>query len=307
MIYFVFLILGVQFSDATKRVSMVHDNNPYFERQVEHHCTALKRELAVPSSMKNHYKSFGHWWQSYWEPTWSCPLEERVQKTGGDGGKWVCDVHSIPRKDCLVYSFGSNGDYSFEHGIIGRRECEIHTFDPFNSGGGSHIQHITVHSYGLGNRSYTTEVLPKFGKSVELKSLTDIVKELGHSGRTIDILKVDVDGSELNIFDSEESWKLFESADLKFNQLLIELHFQVVSPDTFAFRDKNNAKTAPVGGPVLDNMLRTISSKGFAMFHKEVNLIGSPPNDACEFGFVWVGNVCEAGGKGQARSIRRLR
>ena len=48
----------------------------------------------------------------------------------GDGGKWVCDPHRITeQKDCLVYSVGSNNDFSFEMAVLKDigPHCEIHT------------------------------------------------------------------------------------------------------------------------------------------------------------------------------------
>eukprot|EP00966_Prymnesium_polylepis_P257065 5938216-Prymnesium_polylepis.1 len=37
----------------------------------------------------------------------------------------------IPRKNCLIYSFGSKGEDSWERAMFERRpECQIHIFDP---------------------------------------------------------------------------------------------------------------------------------------------------------------------------------
>ena len=37
----------------------------------------------------------------------------------GDGGKWVCGLRTLlQRKECVIYSFGSNGEASFEKGIL---------------------------------------------------------------------------------------------------------------------------------------------------------------------------------------------
>jgi hypothetical protein len=51
----------------------------------------------------------------------------------GDGGKWVCypnklggGVEQKPSPSCIVYSFGSNGDFSFETSIFQQNsECEV--------------------------------------------------------------------------------------------------------------------------------------------------------------------------------------
>lgn len=48
----------------------------------------------------------------------------------GDGGKHTCRRDPGPGP-CLVYSVGSNNDFSFEIGVHERYpDCEIHTFDP---------------------------------------------------------------------------------------------------------------------------------------------------------------------------------
>ena len=55
-----------------------------------------------------------------------------------------------------------------------------------------------------------------------LKSIEQIVKELGHEGREIDILKIDIEGSEYSAMPP-----LFESirkGTIKVNQIQIELH-----------------------------------------------------------------------------------
>lgn len=49
-----------------------------------------------------------------------------------------------------------------------------------------------------------------------MKRLTDIVQELGHSH--IDILKIDIEGSEYKILDS------ILSAPVQIDQILIEIH-----------------------------------------------------------------------------------
>ncbi|CAF4603523.1 unnamed protein product, partial [Rotaria sp. Silwood2] len=70
--------------------------------------------------------------QNNWEPTIQCEFERRVGNSG-DGGKWACDIHrfgSMNTTNILVYSLGSNGDFSFEQAI--KRlfpNAEIHTFD----------------------------------------------------------------------------------------------------------------------------------------------------------------------------------
>ncbi|CAF1149179.1 unnamed protein product, partial [Didymodactylos carnosus] len=126
--------------------------------------------------------------QNNWEPNFSCEFERRLGNIG-DGGKWVCDVHHIQSKPtCLIYSFGSNGDFSFENAIKSvLPKCEIHTFD-------MGVYHCppnvcTFHQAKLGD-----------GLDGTTKSLEMIINQLNHTQREIDILKVDIEGAEFSLF-----------------------------------------------------------------------------------------------------------
>ena len=70
----------------------------------------------------------------YFMPVYNgCPAKEKlgVVPRLGDNGKWTCGVQSLlQREGCVVYSFGSNGDTSFEEDVLRKTVCEVHTFDP---------------------------------------------------------------------------------------------------------------------------------------------------------------------------------
>lgn len=275
--------------------------------RVERHCRELQKELAVPTSSKGvEAGKLWLWWTNHWEPSWGCPLEERVMHTGsqypplqtsGDGGKWVCDVSLIPSpsrgsEPCLVYSFGSHGHYEFEMGIYERIGCEIHTFDPFTLGVAPPIESIHTHPWGLAMSDYETPPLPWWNNEQKvMRSLESIVNSLGHKHKEIDILKVDIDGVEFGIFDNPKFWAVMRSNEIVFKQLLIEIHFEGISTDRFTpdFLTAHNEKKGLNTGESIDQMLRVITSNGYAMFHKEVNLAA---NDACEYSFVKLDISC---------------
>lgn len=128
-----------------------------------------------------------------------------------------CDPHRIHEisktKKCVVYSLGSNNDFTFERSILERLPlCEIHTFD--------HTivlkkerkpEEVHFHSWGIGSED-----------SGKFKTLNTIRRVLGHDNdeTSIEILKMDIEGSE---------WKTIipalENNQLGWaRQLLIELH-----------------------------------------------------------------------------------
>lgn len=74
-------------------------------------------------------KKPGNFYQNNYEPDFVCQHEKRIGRLG-DGGKWICDPHRITdQEDCLVYSVGSNNDFSFEQSVLDKigHHCEIHT------------------------------------------------------------------------------------------------------------------------------------------------------------------------------------
>jgi len=107
---------------------------------------------------------------------------------------------------CVVYSFGSNGEYFFEADILLQNpSCEIHIFDPtsgnpppswegkyhFHRSGLCVGDNVTTFTLNEGN------VLTKGGEKATTypcRSLGMHMKELGHD--SIDIFKADVEGME---------------------------------------------------------------------------------------------------------------
>lgn len=177
-----------------------------------------------------------------YEPEATCFSEERFGglsserfKAFGDGPKFVCGVDVVAAKakaaeesksdGCLVYSIGSNNDIRFEkatHTFM--NGCEIHTFDPtldenpFIGG-----EYATFHPWGLGTDG------GKEGKTMHnrnnkgaRKSFATVLNNLGHTGRTIDVLKIDCQGCEYAAM--PPLFDMIAEGKVKVDQILIELH-----------------------------------------------------------------------------------
>ncbi len=47
-----------------------------------------------------------------------------IQHGHGDNGKWVCGLRTLLRRSaCVVYSFGSTGETSFEQDVLRATKC----------------------------------------------------------------------------------------------------------------------------------------------------------------------------------------
>ncbi|KAL7547504.1 hypothetical protein ACHAWF_010794 [Thalassiosira exigua] len=198
------------------------------------------------------------WFQNHYEPEFSCRHERRIGSLG-DGGKWVCDPHRLRDKDdCLVYSVGSNNDFSFEAGIRegAGANCEIHTFDPANYKTKALENGVHYHMWGIDGVARTDERGRKF------KTLRQTVEELGHLNRTIDVFKIDCEGCELSSFGT---WVNEEEIGVRLQQVLVEVHGVRVKKDDGTTQEK-------VHQPQTNYFFEGMHENGYVIFHKEPNI-----------------------------------
>ncbi|CAF2772772.1 unnamed protein product [Rotaria sp. Silwood2] len=178
---------------------------------------------------------------SNWEPNFHCSHARRIGDMG-DGGKWVCDPYRLKsRHDCLVYSVGSRGDFSFENYMKKLMpQCEIHAFDKI------------LYSCPIKTCSFHQII---FGTGIEpngSKNWMTIIQELNHINRSIDILKIDIEGSEYSFFPL-----LFNSNKISFpRQILVELH--------------------PINVSIVHGFFDLLRNNNYVIFNKENNLLAGP-------------------------------
>eukprot|EP00980_Cylindrotheca_fusiformis_P001180 scaffold323_cov93-Cylindrotheca_fusiformis.AAC.2 len=163
------------------------------------------------------------------EPEAVCFDEERFGseerfRAFSDGPKFVCGVDVIAAKSktpegCLIYSVGSNNKIEFEVAVKNFMGCETHTFDPTLAKPFKGDEYATFHPWGIGIDG--EENKHKSFKWVS-KGIETIMNELGHSNRTLDILKIDCEGCEYQampiLFDA------IAAGRVKVNQIQVELH-----------------------------------------------------------------------------------
>ncbi|KAG1683378.1 Methyltransferase-like protein 24 [Nymphon striatum] len=174
-------------------------------------------------------------------------LQSMYNETVLDGDKIICEDPGpiIPRNNCLIYSFGSALEFSFEKAAYKRYGCEIHTFDPtvkITDDNKNRIpSFVKLHPFGIYDKNSTTRF--------QVLDLETIIKVLHHQHRTIHILKMDIEGDEWRVLR-----KLISTPHIaeKIHHLLVEIHLLTL-------------KAIGVIFPGLEN-------QGFQMFSARENL-----------------------------------
>jgi hypothetical protein len=266
-------------SDLVKRDSLGFMNNigPDWKHIRHAHFEAVEKEKAFmertkhmpfrnPEGNNQTSKQLSVYWSTMWWPTFHCAAAERLGSTG-DGGKWVCDPWRISQQEsCLIYSIGSNNDFSFEHSLHQRLGpvCEIHTFDhTIGSDPSNKPPFVNFHPVGLSNERILELPSSSHERAAigsKLLSLNRIVKRNNHESRAwIDILKIDCERCEL---DTVSSW--FASGVPPIRQILVEVH--LVEPG-------DTAK--------LESLMGVMRAHGYVVFSRETNLLAPDKVQFC--------------------------
>lgn len=138
-----------------------------------------------------------------------------------DGQKTMCmDLGLAPKsKNCLVYSFGINNQWSFDDAMESYG-CQIYAFDPSMSQE-DHDHTPNIHFFKLGIGSEDVEHDPVTGW--KLRTLESIYKMLilRHGNVPIDYLKMDVEDAEWEVIP-----QIIRSGMMtRVKQLAVEIHF----------------------------------------------------------------------------------
>lgn len=158
---------------------------------------------------------------------------------GNDYGGFFVSPKNI-NENSIIYSFGIGEDVSFDEALINKFNCKVFAFDPTPKSikwvkNRTNSNNFFFHPFGIDDKTGVVEfMLPKNddyvsgsvinqlnvdkNKTVKapMKCLSDIVKDLEH--KYIDVLKIDIEGSEYKIIES------ILSAQVEIGQILIEIH-----------------------------------------------------------------------------------
>lgn len=210
-------------------------------------------------------------WPCFWGEEYSSDLSEGR----GDGGYGyrTCGLRHIAARSrgegndgvqqqqpCVVYSFGSDGDFEFERAVakLTGLACEIHIFDLHEDRGLSEafddIPMISVHYHQVGIMDKDGMELVKmwshsFPQPARVHTLSSIMKQLGHEH--VDVLKIDIEGNEHRVIAqlAEEGWPAVPG------QVYMEVHAAPI----FGDYDASHVKRA----------IQSLEKVGLRLFHIE--------------------------------------
>lgn len=174
---------------------------------------------------------------------------------GLDGQKAICLDPEVappsgPNKSCLIYSIGINNDWSFDD-LMEKYGCRVFAFDP-SMKMEDHNRSAMIQFYKMGISD--VDIDEKEGRKWKLRTLETIYKKLGHEGRIIDYLKMDIEGSEWKVLP-----QILKSEMMgKIRQLGVEFHLS-------SFKTLKEFQQKAVG------LLRSIEKSGFIRFDSKFN------------------------------------
>lgn len=193
--------------------------------------------------------------------TYNC--DEQIKLGADDDAGWsVCRAGQFTIKEpCLSYSFGIGHDFRFEKAFEQKFKCEIHAFDP-SMGIGDHQYSKRGYFHNVGLDGENGIAMNGRWRMYTLKRL---MWDLGHSDRTLDFVKMDIEFSEWHaLLDMVESGTIH-----KIRQLVIETH----TPEMDLHRFPNSVCTWSSRKSLISmlHVLILIRNTGFNIYHTQPN------------------------------------
>ena len=159
------------------------------------------------------------------------------EKVGSIYGGWWISTNGLSSKPLVVFSFGLGEDISFDIQMLKKYNCKVYGFDPTPKSikyieSNNLDDNFILYKYALSDENGTLifnlpenedhisgsleNISSRSQIEVECKNLKTILKDVGVN--EIDILKMDIEGSEYKVIENIIKSKIFP------RQILIEFH-----------------------------------------------------------------------------------
>eukprot|EP00747_Dinoflagellata_sp_TGD_P052678 gnl/TRDRNA2_/TRDRNA2_148039_c0_seq1.p1 gnl/TRDRNA2_/TRDRNA2_148039_c0~~gnl/TRDRNA2_/TRDRNA2_148039_c0_seq1.p1 ORF type:complete len:313 (+),score=18.67 gnl/TRDRNA2_/TRDRNA2_148039_c0_seq1:176-1114(+) len=186
----------------------------------------------------------------------------------GQGNKNILrpeEVRLVSHRQCLVYAAGIADDSAFET-RMSEHGCEVHVFDCTVTEEAASVKgkQFTFHRWCLGTSASFEENTYTAGQRASqfvFKTLRETMKLLGHLDRHIDLIKLDIEGFEWNLFDND-----ILPNRIKPIQFAFELHTEKANPYYVPAHVVHGK-----GYQAVNNLVLNLHYRGYRIVSKETN------------------------------------
>ncbi|WKX88300.1 hypothetical protein Q1695_008162 [Nippostrongylus brasiliensis] len=187
---------------------------------------------------------------AYLMPEVYCPYIARLGSIH-DGGKRVCNVVRLPKKNCSIYSLGIHNEISFEEDLhtFNRNNCRIFGYDK-----DLQSKDVIKKYKAMGGKIKVAEIDVETNKDLGHFKLADLVKQNGD--KSVEFLKIDIEGAENTVL-------VPFLKEIQTCQVFLEIHGDI---------ETHRA------------LLKQLSILGYRLFDHEFN--PATPPCCCEYSFI---------------------
>ncbi|XP_069985141.1 uncharacterized protein [Penaeus vannamei] len=188
--------------------------------ECEEKIVTVEKEISCPMPA---LRNFSQFYEAVTTVEMGCDKPKMFGKSSSRRNICLDEKFKISKNNCLAFSFGINYDFSFEDSL-GRFGCKVFAYDP-TMNKKDHQRSSKVRFIATGISNYQGTKLVGMGSRWHQKKVDrfeNLVKDAGMEGKPIDVVKLDVELSEVDFMQD----MLFNSRHVLRNvkQIAMEIH-----------------------------------------------------------------------------------